>query len=337
MKFSLFFFSGKDTGQCNKYQFLLDACELADELGFAAVWVPERHFDHFGGIFPSPSVAAAAIAVRTKRIEIRAGSVVLPLHHPVRVVEEWAMVDNLSNGRAGISFASGWHAQDFVLQPQHYAKRRDVLIHHMELFHRLWRGEKVNFPNDDQGGVRSIQTYPRPLQAHLPCWLTAAGHPDTFTLAGKLKMRLLTHLLNHTIDELKIKLNNYYKYSTFPYVTLMLHTFVGDSIEEAKFIVEKPLKEYLKTALDLERANQADAMELTSEEEETILDFSFNRYFSQSGLFGTAESCMQQVKLLKTLGVHELACLIDFGVDESLVLSNIKNIAYLSNIINQSN
>jgi len=86
---------------------LLESAKFAVDNGFAAVWTPERHFQRFGGLYGSPSVTAAALSVVTKRIAIRAGSVVLPLQNPLRVAEEWAMIDNLSNGRVAIAAASG--------------------------------------------------------------------------------------------------------------------------------------------------------------------------------------------------------------------------------------
>ena len=100
MDFSLFFFSGDGaTAAQHKYQLLLDSVKFADQQGFAAVWVPERHFHAVGGLYPNPSVVAAALAMVTERIELRAGSVILPLHNAARVAEEWAVVDNLSGGR----------------------------------------------------------------------------------------------------------------------------------------------------------------------------------------------------------------------------------------------
>ena len=87
----------------DRYRLLLEGAKFADREGFTAVWTPERHFHAFGGLYPNPSVASAAIAALTTRVQIRAGSVVLPLHHPARVAEEWALVDNLSQGRVGIS------------------------------------------------------------------------------------------------------------------------------------------------------------------------------------------------------------------------------------------
>jgi alkanesulfonate monooxygenase SsuD/methylene tetrahydromethanopterin reductase-like flavin-dependent oxidoreductase (luciferase family) len=80
---SLFFVSADSADQQDgKYRMLLDSAKIADEHGFAAIWTPERHFQRFGGLYGSPSVTGAALAVTTKRISIRAGSVVFPLQNP---------------------------------------------------------------------------------------------------------------------------------------------------------------------------------------------------------------------------------------------------------------
>jgi hypothetical protein len=116
----LYFSSGEETHQRDKYRLVLEGARFADRHGFAAVWVPERHFTQVGCLFPNPSVVQAALARETARVRLRAGSVVLPIHHPVRVAEEWAVVDNLSDGRVELSFASGWHPDDFLVLATHY-------------------------------------------------------------------------------------------------------------------------------------------------------------------------------------------------------------------------
>ncbi len=63
-------------------------------------------------------MTGAAVAAVTKNIGVRAGSCVAPLHHPARIAEEWAVIDNLTNGRAGMAIASGWQPDDFVLRPE---------------------------------------------------------------------------------------------------------------------------------------------------------------------------------------------------------------------------
>ena len=106
----------------------------------------------------------------TKRIQIRASSCVLPLHHPVRVAEEWAVVDNLSGGRVGVSFASGWQPNDFVIRPDAYAEAKKAMFENAEIVKKLWRGEAVDFCNP-HGTMVPTATLPRPVQAELPTWI----------------------------------------------------------------------------------------------------------------------------------------------------------------------
>ena len=145
--FSLFYFAS-DEGEnaANKYALLLEGAKFADQNGFAAVWTPERHFGAFGGLYPNPSVTNAALAsIITKSIGLRAGSCVSPLHSPIRIAEEWSVVDNISGGRVGISFAAGWQPNDFVLQPEQYANRQDTMFRGIEMVRQLWRGETIRF------------------------------------------------------------------------------------------------------------------------------------------------------------------------------------------------
>ena len=184
------------------------ARSFADAHGFAAVWTPERHFHAFGGLYPNPSVTSAAIAAVTQRVAIRAGSVVLPLHHPVRVAEEWAVVDNLSNGRVGLSFASGWQPNDFVLQPGSFANaKHGMMVATSRRVRRLWRGESASsFPGPTGQATCSSRTLPRPVQPELPVWVTAAGNPETFGWRARPGASVLTHLLGQTLEELAEKI-----------------------------------------------------------------------------------------------------------------------------------
>src|ERR1700691_5943115 len=160
---SLFFFNADAAGRKEgQYDMLLESAKFADQNGFTAVWTPERHFQRFGGLYGSPSVTSAALAVLTKRISIRAGSVVLPLQNPLRVAEEWAMIDNLSNGRAGISVASGWHVNDFVLSPDTFKNRHEDMYAKIAIIQRLWRGEKISLPNG-AGITTEVGILPAPV------------------------------------------------------------------------------------------------------------------------------------------------------------------------------
>ena len=183
MDFGLFYWGNDDASSARKYRLLLEGAKFADAHGFHSVWTPERHFHAFGGPYPNPAVTGAAVAAVTRNVQIRAGSCVLPLHHPARVAEEWAVVDNLSNGRVGISFASGWMPEDFLLRPENAPPHNNsAMFRDIEVVRRLWRGEAVPFASPTGTDV-AVVTQPRPVQKELPVWVTTAGNPETYRKA----------------------------------------------------------------------------------------------------------------------------------------------------------
>jgi natural product biosynthesis luciferase-like monooxygenase protein len=345
MDFSLFYFASADGGDsAEKYRLLIEGAKFADTHGFAAVWTPERHFHEFGGLYPNPSVTSAALATVTERIQIRAGSVVLPLHDPLLVAEEWAVVDNLSHGRAAVSFASGWHANDFVIAPQNYATRKEVMLCGIETVRRLWRGGKVR-RRDGNGTEIEVGILPRPIQRELPIWVTASGSPDTFRSAGAIGANLLTHFLTQTIEQLAEKIALYRgawkEHGHGPgtgHVTLMLHTFVGSSVDEVREKVRGPFSDYLRSSVDLwlARSPGQDIGDFTEEELEDLVSYAFDRYFETSGLFGTPSTCLEMIARLKSIGVDEVGCLIDFGVDFDSVIASLHYLETLRELSNTS-
>lgn len=331
--YSLFYFSSDASAPADRrYDLLWEGIQYADQNNFKAVWTPERHFHAFGGLFPSPAVASAAIAAKTKNVDIRAGSLVLPLHSPIRATEEWALVDNLSQGRVGIAFAPGWQPNDFALAPQNYADRNKVMAESIDIMRKLWRGESVNLPGGD-GKEFAVSTLPRPIQSELPYWITTAGNIETFKKAGAMGANLLTHLLGQTTEELAEKLKVYrdareengHDRDT-GVVTLMLHTFVGPNEEYVLEHVKEPMKNYLRGSISLFKpwaeVLGLDFDNMSEEDEEVLLEHSFSRYFQNNGLFGTPKSCIDMVDNLKGIGVNEIAALMDFGVPTDIVVEN---------------
>jgi natural product biosynthesis luciferase-like monooxygenase protein len=349
--FSLFYFASADEGwdapraQRDKYRLVLEGARFADRHGFTAVWTPERHFHAFGGLFPNPSVLGAAIATATERVAIRAGSVVLPLHHPVRVAEEWAVVDNLSGGRVGLALASGWHARDFLLAPGAYGDRKAALVDGLDAVRRLWRGEALPFPNG-AGHDEAIRLLPRPVQMELPLWLTAAESIETFRLAGRLGVGVLTHMLNQDVATLETKIAAYREAWRLNghgedggHVALMLHTYLGAELEAVRARVREPFLRYLADAVDLTVSTAGShglsrPEGLTDELKAIALARSFDRYFDADALMGTPASCLLRIERLRRAGVDEIACLIDFGLDTDDALAGLAAIAELIRLVN---
>lgn len=341
MDFSLFFFSGDGTGQGpGKYDLLLDSARYADRNGFAGIWVPERHFVDFGGLYPNPALLGAAIATITERLQIRAGSVVVPLHHPVRIAEEWSVVDNLSGGRVAISCASGWHPHDFILAPggdamERYANRKDEMFDAIGVVQRLWSGQTVPIPREGAEPVPA-RTLPRPLQDALPVWISSQGSVDTFVRAGEIGANVLTGLVAQRLSDLGDKIAAYRKALAANghdpgggRVAAMTHTFLGRSDAEVKELVRDPLIGYLRGFLAQQDTSDSMFAQLSAAERDAMLQASFERYFDTIALLGTPDKCETLIEDLVDIGLDEVACLIDFGLEPAQVLDGLDHLTEL--------
>ena len=344
MDFGLMFFSSTAApSPGGSYHLLTEAARFADERGFRCVWTPERHFHPFGGLFPHPSVLGAALAMITRRIEIRAGSLIAPLHDVLRIAEDWSVIDNLSGGRTAISFGSGWNIEDFVLRPEVYAGRQAHMYRQIEEVRALWRGERLA-RRDSNGREVRIGIYPRPVQAELPVWVTSSGNVRTFESAGAIGANLLTHLIGQTLDQAAEKIRSYREaraaHGFDPdagKVALMLHTFLDSDLDAAREKVRTPFREYLCSALSLEQlaaagggaisgGHRIDAHEIPPAALEELLDLTFERYFQFASLLGTPASCRELLWRVEAAGIDEIACLIDFLDDTGAVLAGLEHL-----------
>ncbi|HEY9620573.1 MAG TPA: LLM class flavin-dependent oxidoreductase [Crinalium sp.] len=338
MDFSLFYFSGdgSTTGH-DKYRLLIEGAKFADRNGFSAVWIPERHFDAFGGLYPNPAVIGSAIAMITQQIQIRSGSVVMALQDPLRVAEEWSVVDNLSGGRVSLSFAPGWHPNDFVLYPEKYANKKEIMWQDIQVVQQLWQGKAIERIGG-HGKPAQIQTFPRPLQTQLSVWITSLSD-DSFVEAGKIGANILTSPLYQSLDETLRKISLYRRSlaehghdSQKGKVAMMIHTFIGDDLDDIRRKVKAPFKNYLKTHFDLVVKSAGDLRfsidpnTLTAQDLEDLLDFSFETYFNGKVLMGTPENCKKTINDLQRAGVDEISALIDFGVEFDWVIESLHHL-----------
>ncbi|NMO57723.1 LLM class flavin-dependent oxidoreductase [Actinoplanes sp. TBRC 11911] len=332
MRLSLFYFADDTTATEPGYRLLLEGARLADRAGLEAVWTPERHFHGFGGGYPNPSVTGAAVAAVTERIGIRAGSVAAPLHHLVRLAEEWAVVDNLSRGRAGISLAPGGSPADFVLNPQAYGERKRIALDTVEQLRRLWRGEP--YRTDVMEPAGSYQVLPRPA-GEIPLWLTTTGDPSVFRAAGVSATGVLTHLMRQRLPQLKEQVKIYREQlaaggSTWHgHVTLMVHTYVDETAELAVARARPSLTRYLMSAMDFLRPEGAGS---PTREAATRLAVrsAADRYLGPDGLVGSVDSLLPALDRFHDAGVDELACLIDFGLEPDAVLECVTRLGQLN-------
>jgi natural product biosynthesis luciferase-like monooxygenase protein len=344
MEFSGFIFSAEDNYSVHdRYRFITEVARYFDQHGYQALWTPERHFQEFGGSFPNPSVLSAALSQVTSRLHLRAGCVVLPHHHPVRIAEEWAMVDQLSNGRVGVGIAIGWHKRDFVFFPENYQERRAITLQGISILKQLWAGEELAFTGVD-GEKTSISVHPKPFHAQIPLWLVSSNSPDVWKDAGRLGLNILSLLGNWEVLESNIAAYRKAREEAgfdpeTGVVTTAVHTFVGDSDVEVKALVEKPMKQYLsqfvKATNDDKNISGNNERVVSADEKEILLQAVFDDMFEKRAMFGTVEKCVEFSRSLQRIGCDELACFVDFGLDFDTVLSALPKLDRVKAVFSQ--
>ena len=337
MDYGIFFFAADHDSatQGDPYRLFRESALVADRRGFNTVWMPERHFHKFGGLYASPSLLAASLAHVTERIQLWAGSVVAPLRDPLRIAEEWAMVDLLSGGRAGVSFASGWAVNDFVLAraQQHYKGRRQLTLDHVDLVRKLWRGEEVTLPNG-KGIDTDVRIFPLPGR-ELDVALTAQSE-GTARNAGKLGAGLLMNMHYQSIDKLKSRIDAYraelaeHHPGKTGRVTVMVHTLLCDEAT-LRDVATPAYRRYLATNLDLQvqlfAGSGIDTSNMTDQDRDFLIERAAQRMISTVGLIGQPGDCRGRAAAYADAGVDEIACLIDFGAPIDSVLAGLELVA----------
>lgn len=331
MKLSIYFFSTDDeVPSGERHEFLFTVAEHADRAGYHALWTPERHFQEFGGSYPNPAVLSAALSRVTRRIALRAGSIVLPHHHPARLVEDWSLIDQLSGGRAGVCLATGWHKGDFVFYPEHYQDRRQYTFDQVKTLRDLWRGESVTFPGP-QGEELTVRTFPRPVQPEMPLWMVHSSNPETWVTAGELGLNVLSLLdnwdrLEHNIQAYRGAREEAGHDPKAGVVTLGLHTFVGSNDESVRALVRDPLAGYLSSFLKQrggDAALRGESKSISDAERKLLVDNVFEDMFENRALCGSTERCIAMIERVASIGVNEVACLLDFGLPFTTVLEGL--------------
>ncbi|WP_432196032.1 MupA/Atu3671 family FMN-dependent luciferase-like monooxygenase [Streptomyces sp. bgisy027] len=327
--FSVYFFGDypQDTAEPRKgqYELLMDVARFADRHGFHALWMPERHFHSFGGLFPNPAVLAAALSRETERIRLNAGSVVLPLHDPIRVAEEWSMVDNLSGGRVGIGVAGGWSAKDFVFFPDRFGRHKELMYEQLEEVRRFWRGEPLLRTGGD--GEAEVRLFPSPVQDAPPMYTAVVGNPASYELAARHDLGIVTNLMTQSVEQLRENIALYRRtrarHGLDPdagRVAVLLHTYLADDHDTARTEAFEPLSRYMRASLSVfsgvtnSLGHNIDLAELSEDDLDAVFRRAYGRYCDQRALIGTADSVRPVVDAVTSAGADEIVALVDFGV-----------------------
>lgn len=163
---------------------LLEEIELADQVGLDVFGIGEHHRPDY--LVSSPVPVLAAAAARTKRIRLTSAVTVLSSDDPVRVFQDFATLDLLSQGRAEIMVGRGSFIESFPLFGYDLNDYDELFAEKLELLLKLRESEQVTWSGKHRPAIEGLGIYPRPLQEQLPVWLAVGGTPNSAFRAGAL-------------------------------------------------------------------------------------------------------------------------------------------------------
>jgi natural product biosynthesis luciferase-like monooxygenase protein len=170
----------------------LEQIDAAEDLGFDSLWVTEHHFRYFGGMMPSPSVLLAAAAQRTRNMRLGAAVSILPMHNPLRIAEEFAMVDLLSNGRVILGAGRGMHPTEYKVFSADWENAQQRLPEALDIVIRAWTGGEFEWSGKHYSFPK-IAVFPKPVQEpHPPIYVTANKDPESLQMIGRRGHHLMT-------------------------------------------------------------------------------------------------------------------------------------------------
>jgi alkanesulfonate monooxygenase SsuD/methylene tetrahydromethanopterin reductase-like flavin-dependent oxidoreductase (luciferase family) len=161
----------------------------ADQIGMHSAWIGEHHFNSLG-VLSCPDLVLSYIAARTRNIRLAPAVTVLPLHHPIRVAEQWATLDLLSNGRVDFATGRGYDRREYLPFHVSFEDNLGIFEEGLEVVQKLWRAEGRISHYGKYYSFDDVRITPKPVQQPIPAYVASFSKPS-IELAARLGCGLL--------------------------------------------------------------------------------------------------------------------------------------------------
>jgi alkanesulfonate monooxygenase SsuD/methylene tetrahydromethanopterin reductase-like flavin-dependent oxidoreductase (luciferase family) len=212
MDFGIFMEFGKRQGknQAEAFHEAFELVDAADTWGLDGVWLAEFHFNPGRSVLSSPIVVASAIAARTKRLRVGMAVYVLPLNNPLRIAEEVASVDHISQGRFDFGIGRSGFTRSYDIYGVPYNESQERFREALDIILEAWKGEPFSYQGTHYQ-VRNAIVTPRPYQQPHPPLRMAATTPGTFERVATMGFPIFVGLRGMDVPELSLHLKTYRK------------------------------------------------------------------------------------------------------------------------------
>ena len=293
------------------YKNALDQVKLAEEANFDSAWISEHHFLE-DGYCPSPAVIAGAMAAVTSKIRIGSSGIILPLHNPLKVAEDAAVVDNISNGRFDLGVVLGYRKEEFEGMGVPMSQRPSRMDEGIEVLEKALSGEAFTYEGKRHKFENATLT-PKPVQNPIPLYIGAFEEP-AIRRAGRYGYPLLIgpgRTVNMVRDTLAYYNDEAKKvgWSTDDIEHILLReTFVSPDRDKAieggnNFIISMYNFYYTLGVKMFVRGQQL----------KDIDDPLFEHLAEERFIIGTPEDCIKEIEMYRDeLGINYISCRMVF-------------------------
>ena len=168
---------------------IIDQAIYAEQIGLHSAWIGEHHFGGLG-VLSCPDLALAYIAAHTQRIRLAPAVTVLPMHHPIRVAEQWASLDLMSGGRVDFAAGRGYDRREYEPLGANFDDNQSVFEEGMEIVRRLWNADGPVSHHGKHYRFDEVLVTPQPIQRPLPAYVGSFSRPS-IELAARLGCGLI--------------------------------------------------------------------------------------------------------------------------------------------------
>jgi alkanesulfonate monooxygenase SsuD/methylene tetrahydromethanopterin reductase-like flavin-dependent oxidoreductase (luciferase family) len=310
--------------------------DAAEEMGLDGVWLAELHFNPTRSVLSSPIVVATSIATRTKRLRVGMAVYVLPLSNPLRIAEEVATVDHISEGRFEFGIGRSGFARSYDVFGIAYDESQERFAESLQIILQAWEGKEFSY----QGKYYSVENAtitPAPYQQPHPPLRIAANSADTFVRLGQSGHPIFVGLRGMDIPELQKNVKEYrraWNEAGHPGdgdVSLRIPVYAGETKQEALDEPFESIGGYFGRmgSLYRDQAGKAglESTELAGGRADQLAALSYDEMLKTKIAFGTAEGLIDRFTQLKEeLGLDGVVAELNPGglIPEERVLRSLR-------------
>jgi alkanesulfonate monooxygenase SsuD/methylene tetrahydromethanopterin reductase-like flavin-dependent oxidoreductase (luciferase family) len=302
------------------YDELLEQIVQAETLGYHAMWMAELHFHRHFSILSAPLLTAAAAAQRTQRLRLGIAVNLLPLHHPVRLAEEGAVLDVLSHGRLDFGVGRG-HPFPGVYDNFHVspAESRTRFAEGLDILIGAWTREPFSYAGK-YFQVADLTVVPRPIQQPHPPIFVAAGSPETYAATGQRGVGILVPGHVQPMEVLRENLRQYWQagrtagHEDQLQVTFLIPVYVAEHQTQAEKEPEPHVMYYYSVLGGLLSGEFPESYQRYGESRRRLGTLTYDAIRGERAIFGEPSYCLERLQQIReVLGVQQIMAWMNIG------------------------